>query len=37
MTLIELILASLLITQSVAWISVDYRRFSKNFDRWADR
>lgn len=37
MTTTELVLATLLVVQSVSWISIDLRRFCRDFDRWADR
>ena len=37
MTTTELILASLIVIQSGTWIAIDFRRFCKNFDNWADR
>lgn len=37
MTITECILSTLLIMQSALWISVDFRRFCRKFDEWADR
>lgn len=37
MTTSELVLAVLIVLQSGAWIVVDFRRFCRDFDRWADR
>lgn len=37
MSTAELVLAVLLILQSVAWVSVDFGRYCRDFDRWADR
>ncbi|BDQ21105.1 hypothetical protein RQN9TF_17975 [Rhodococcus qingshengii] len=37
MTITELVLASLLVVQSAAWVATDFRRFCRDSDRWADR
>ncbi|MET8314834.1 hypothetical protein ABZU78_12005 [Rhodococcus erythropolis] len=37
MTITEGLLTALLVGQSAAWIAIDFRRFCKNFDHWADR
>lgn len=37
MTITEGLLAALLVGQSAAWFAIDFRRFCRNFDHWADR